>query len=205
MKSKIVEETKKVLAELKTAKAENKSVAQVAQEMRTENKSEVETKAVKVRDVKDFIVKNVSDDDVVHSALKTVQERRAYRVSSEAENDNTLYNATMYRNAETQQLELLTQSIANKLVDDFIAKQEKLQAFSAHAIRELHKTCGGAFGDKIRKRLFARSVFFTHATLKSLTNEQIATILQEKHKDCYYFDIYNDEARRQTYNFVRVF
>ena len=108
----------------------------------------------------------------------------------------------MFTNSENQQI-ALTQKIADKLVDDYIASVAIDSKFNAQCIMRLHKTCGGAYGDKVRKRLFEVSQLLTQAQASALT-EDIKTAMRSKNKLCVYYNTLED-SRRQKYEFVRVF
>jgi len=160
-------------------------------------------KQLKVRDVKEFLKEHVVDEAVEHSALATVRQRRAYRVESVAKNDNTLYDATMYFNTETQQLELLTQKIANQLVDDYIQTVELFAKFTAQDIMTLHRTCGGAYGDKVRKQLYSRSFSTTVDEIMRDINAVITNAIA-KNKSLLKYDVLEEQSLRKRYEFIRI-
>jgi predicted metal-binding protein len=193
-----IEANIKLIAELHSAKAQSKTA--VAKEIAVK---ETAKKIEKIREVTDFLKTKVSDADVTNSKLKTVVEMRSYRVAHLDKDDNTLYNATMYVNAETQKLELFTQKISDTLTLNFVKAQVSQSKFKADALRKAFKTCGGAFGDKIRKSLYALSYMTTHDAVNTKLAEVIAEA-KAKNKLCVYYDINNNESKRVVYEFIKI-
>lgn len=184
------------------AKSASKSEIAVNMQSKKQQKKE-EKKTTKVRNVEMFLKQNVKDDVVDNSALATVRQRRAYRVSQIAEDNNTLYDATMYRNKQTNKLELLTQSIANELVEKFVAELNSQEQFTAQDIMKLHETCGGAYGDKVRNALYKLSL---RTTLSAIEKDKSAVITEavQKKKTCIFYDRNNDESKRKSYIFEKL-
>jgi len=131
-----------------------------------------------------------------------IKQHRAYMIDDISANSFKVYNATMYTNAQNQQV-ALTQKIADSLVDDFISKLAVNAKFNAHSIMQLHKTCGGAYGDKIRKRLFTVSQLLTAKQAENI-DASIKKTLKDKNKLCIFYNILED-SRRTKYEFVKIF
>ena len=131
-----------------------------------------------------------------------IKQHRAYMIDDIAEDSFKVYNATMYTDSNNVQ-HALTQKIADTLVDDFISKLANNTKFNAQSIMQLHKTCGGAYGDKIRKRLFTVSQLLTAKQAENLSADMKKS-LKDKNKLCIFYNILED-SRRTKYEFVRVF
>ena len=194
---------KELVAELNSAMKEHKK-SEIAQKMQSkkEQKKE-EKKTTKVRNVETFLKLNVKDKAVDESALATVRQRRSYRVSQIAEDNNTLYDATMYRNKATNKLELLTQKIADSLTNEFVAKLNSQQQFTAQDIMKLHETCGGAYGDKVRNALYKISLRTTKDAIEK-DKQAVITLAVQKKRVCIFYDRNNDESKRKSYIFEKL-
>lgn len=181
-------------------------IAQLKQQLKTQTKSEIAqstatqaTQAIKQRDVKDFIVvKSKAEFDADTRKTKD----RSYITTQLSDNEFKMHNATMYTN-ENNEVALMTQAIANKLVDDFVANLQSLTLFQAKALRDKLKSCGGAYGDKLRNRLYAISMLTTKAELTA-NKEAVIAQAKAKNKTCIYYDIFENQARRVTYDFIKI-
>lgn len=194
-------ELKAILAK---AQKEKKSKSQVAQEMQKQTKTEqvATTNTVKERDVKEF-VKTVAIADLDKDSRAVIKQRRRYMLTELDDKTNAeIYNATMYRN-EKNELVLFSQKYANKFVLDYVQKLANSTKFDAQDIMSILKTCGGAYGDKVRNALYSISYMTTAKDIEKDINSVIA-IAQAKNKLCIYYDIYNNESRRVKYDFIRV-
>ncbi|MDD4989664.1 MAG: hypothetical protein PHV42_04545 [Candidatus Pacebacteria bacterium] len=186
-------------------KAENKAlVAKLQEASKTATKSEVAqsvatAQAVKVRDVKDFVVRK-ANTELDADKRKVIQERRSYMLSALDTDNSEVYNATMYRD-ENNQLVLFSQAIANKAVADYVSKLASMQKFNAQNIMSLLKTCGGAYGDKVRNALYSISLQTTASELEADVNAVIAKA-KEKQKLCIYYNVLED-SRRAKYDFIK--
>jgi hypothetical protein len=185
-------------------KAENKAlVAKLQEAAKTQTKSEVAqqaTQAVKVRDVKDFVVKK-TNVELDADKRQVIKERRSYMLSALDTDNSEVYNATMYRDSSNQ-LVLFSQAIANKCVADYVAKLTSMQKFNAQNIMSLLQTCGGAYGDKVRNALYSISLQTSASEIESDVNAVI-TKAKEKNKLCIYFNILED-SRRAKYDFIKI-
>jgi hypothetical protein len=188
-------------------KSENKAlIAKLQEESKTKTVSEVAqqasqtTQAVKVRDVKDFVVKK-SNVELDADKRQVIKERRSYMLSAVDDTSSEVYNATMYHDANNN-LVLFSQQIANKAVADYISKLASMQKFNAQNIMSLLHTCGGAYGDKVRNALFAISMQTTASEIEADINSVVAKA-KEKNKQCIYFNILED-SRRAKYDFIKI-
>jgi hypothetical protein len=189
-------------------KAENKAlIAKLQEQAKTATKSEVAqhtaiatAQAVKIRDVKDFIITKTKEQ-LSQDKRKVIQEHRSYMMNDIDANTSEVYNATMYRDADNQ-LVLFSQAQANKCVTDYVAKLTASQKFDAQDIMSLLKTCGGAYGDKVRNALFALSYRTTATEIEKDINSVIAQA-QAKQKQCIYYNVIED-SRRAKYDFIKI-
>jgi len=198
-----------LIAELDAKLAQTHSKSDVAQSTQNKSTTKIEekknatksttTQAVKLRE--NMIVYK-SKAQLAEDKRAVIKQHRAYMIDDIAEDNYKVYNATMYTNAQNEQV-ALTQKIADSLVDDYISKLAVNAKFNAQSIMQLHKTCGGAYGDKIRKRLFTVSQLLTQKQAENIS-AAIKKTLQDKHKLCVYYNILED-SRRTKYEFVRVF
>jgi len=131
-----------------------------------------------------------------------IKQHRAYMIDDIAVDSFKVYNATMYTDSNNVQ-HALTQKIADKLVDDFIQTVTVNNKFTAREISILHQTCGGAYRDKLRKRLFEVSQLLTQTQAENLSADMKKS-LKDKNKLCIFYNILED-SRRTKYEFVRVF
>jgi hypothetical protein len=181
-------------------------IAQLKEQAKTQSKSEIAQSTaiavkavVKERDVKDYIIVK-SKAEFEADTRKTKD--RAYITTQLSDNEFKMHNATMFVNEQNETV-LLTQTIANKLVDDYVSTLTSLTVFQAKALRDKFKSCGGAYGDKLRNRLFAISLLTTKAELTANQNAVIAQA-KAKNKLCIYYDIFENQARRVTYSFMKI-
>lgn len=189
---------KELLAELKE-RSKNKTVSQVAQETQV---AQVEQKAqvTKVRNVVDFIA-HKTDAELNDDSRVVIKERRAYMLDKLADNDNQVYNATMYKN-DKNELALFTQKISDEKCLQYVQSLAKDTIFHSADIGKLLQTCGGAYRDKIRKSLFALSVFIKKSEL--VTSADYSAQVKEKNKYCIYYDISENNSQRVVYEFKKV-
>ena len=178
-----------------TSKLEKKVEQKVQQKEKQKEKQQV-----KLRDVKDY-VKEKTTDELSQDSRVVVREHRDYMISATHDDRYNVFNATMYRDSKNE-LQLLTQELANKFVSEYVQKLALKAKFTAQDIMRLHSTCGGAYGDKIRNALYSMSQIITEEQLESLTADDIKA-MQAKHKCCVYFNVISD-SRRARYNFVKL-
>jgi len=198
-----------LIAELDAKLAQTASKSAVAKS--TQNKTELKTvekksttanattQALKVRE--NMIVFK-TQAQLAEDSRAVIKQHRAYMIDDIAVDSFKVYNATMYTDSNNVQ-QALTQKIADSLVDDFIAKLAVNAKFNAHSIMQLHKTCGGAYGDKIRKRLFTVSQLLTAKQAENI-DASIKKTLKDKNKLCVFYNILED-SRRTKYEFVKIF
>lgn len=185
--------------------SKNKTKSEVAQQAQQEQKTTT-NQAVKVRNVKNFILRNVKDFILVRTKAEFDKDTRktkdrAYMTEQLAENSFQTYNATCYRN-DKNELVLFSQALANKYVNEYVAKLASMSKFDAQNIMTLLKTCGGAYGDKVRNALFSISLRTTAQDIEKDVNAVIATA-QEKKKLCIFYNVIED-SRRAKYDFIKI-
>jgi hypothetical protein len=188
-----------LIAKLKTD-AKTKTKSEIAQAQATEKTQAQAQAQVKTRNVTDFIVKKTKEQ-LEKDTRQVIKERRSYMLTDLNDNESEVYNATMYRN-EKNELVLLTQKIADKLVLDYVTKLQSMQKFNAQNIMTIHKTCGGAYGDKVRKFLFSISLLTTATEIEKDINSVVKKA-QEKKKLCIYYNTIED-SRRIKYEFIKL-
>ncbi len=194
-----VAENKALIAQLHNAKAT--TVSEVAKELSKANVTEEVKQAVKVRDVKDFIsIKTIEQLD--EDKRQVIKERRNYMLDLIDERNAQVYNATMYRN-DKNELILLTQKLANKFVIEYVEKLKSMTQFNAQSIMNILKTCGGAYGDKVRNALYAISYQTTATAIEKDINEVVKTATL-KNKKCIYFNVLDENSRRVRYEFIKL-
>jgi hypothetical protein len=110
----------------------------------------------------------------------------------------------MYRDPATNQLALMSQKIANGLIDDYIQSIAIGDRFRSRMLVTKFGTCGGAYDDKLRNRLYRVSLFLTKAQANAELTPEIKAAMQEKGKLCVYYNMLEDSNRR-SYEFIRVF
>jgi hypothetical protein len=184
-----------LLAQLK-AQAKTKSKSEIAQATQTQ---EVAQTQIKTREVKDFIVKKTSAE-LDTDSRQVVKERRAYMMSALDSNTSEVYNATCYRN-DKNELVLFSQKLANKFTNEFVAKLASSQKFDAQDIMSLLKTCGGAYGDKVRNALYAISMRTTALEIEKDVDAVIAQA-KAKNKLCIFYNVIED-SRRAKYDEIQ--
>jgi hypothetical protein len=160
---------------------------------------------VKKRDV--VLFKTMTQAEIDHDARATVRQERDYLVKRADDTHFTVFNATMYRDSKDQ-LVALSQAKANEIVSSFVEKKALLSKFYQAEIRNLTKSCGGAYGDKFRNASYAISYllsteqfnrYFTDANYKAEVNKTLA----EKKLKCIYHNTI-EESRRKLYEFAKV-
>ena len=198
-----------LIAELDAKLAQTASKSAVAKS--TQNKTELKTvekksttasatsQSLKVRE--NMIVFK-TQAQLAEDSRAVIKQHRAYMIDDIAEDSFKVYNATMYTDSNNVQ-HALTQKIADKLVDDFIQTVTVNNKFTAREISILHQTCGGAYRDKLRKRLFEVSQLLTQTQAENLSADMKKS-LKDKNKLCIFYNILED-SRRTKYEFVRVF
>ena len=200
-KNKKVAEDKALIAELHS-KAQNSSKTEVAQAIAQEVKAEVaQAKTLKVRDVKDFIVQK-NQEELDADSRTVIKERRAYMLDALDTEMSEVYNATLYTNAESQKVELLTQKISDKLVQQFVDKLDYSDTFTAQQIMREMQTKGGAYGDKVRNSLYRISLYVTKEQMNS-DIENCMLRAKTLKKQCLYFNTI-EESRRAKYEFIKI-
>ncbi len=182
-------------------------IAQLKEDSKTKTKSEVaqatQTQAkteLKVCEVKDFIVKK-TNSELDTDSRTVIKERRAYMLTALDDSNSEVYNATLYRN-EKNELVLFSQKLANKFVNEYVAKLSSMTKFDAQNIMTLLQTCGGAYGDKVRNALFAISMRTTALEIEKDVNAVI-TQAQAKNKLCIFYNVIED-SRRAKYDFIKL-
>ncbi len=192
--NKKISKNSELIAQLK-AQAQTQTKSEIAQSTQTAT-----VQAVKTREVKDFIVKK-TNSELDTDSRTVIKERRAYMLSA-IDNDNSeVYNATLYRD-ENNQLVLFSQKLANKFVNEYVAKLSSMTKFDAQNIMTLFQTCGGAYGDKVRNALYAISMRTTATEIDKDVNAVIATA-QAKQKLCIFYNVIED-SRRAKYDFIKL-
>jgi len=190
-------ENKKLIAELHKKQS---SKSETAKKMQNEQKTE---KDVKIRDVKQFIVQK-TNEQLKDDKRAVIQQERNYMMNRLSDNLTEVYNATIYFNAKTKKDELLTQKIANELVFEFVSKNVALFArFTAQDIMNLHQTKGGAYGDKVRKPLYAMSLLTTVDEIENNINAVVEKA-KAKNKTLIHYDVLNNCSKRKRYEFIKV-
>jgi hypothetical protein len=198
-----------LIAELDAKLAQTASKSAVAQSTQNNSTTKTEEKksatksttaqAVKLRE--NMIVFK-TQAELAEDKRAVIKQHRAYMIDDIAEDSFKVYNATMYTDSNNVQ-HALTQKIADKLVDDFIQTVTVNNKFTAREISILHQTCGGAYRDKLRKRLFEVSQLLTQTQAENLSADMKKS-LKDKNKLCIFYNILED-SRRTKYEFVRVF
>jgi len=198
-----------LIAELDAKLAQTASKSAVAQSTQNNSTTKTEEKksatksttaqAVKLRE--NMIVFK-TQAELAEDKRAVIKQHRAYMIDDIAVDSFKVYNATMYTDSNNVQ-HALTQKIADKLVDDFIQTVTVNNKFTAREISILHQTCGGAYRDKLRKRLFEVSQLLTQTQAENLSADMKKS-LKDKNKLCIFYNILED-SRRTKYEFVRVF
>ena len=199
--------TDALVAELRKAKAEKKSMLEASKAVAkaTVEKTQVQAKVAKnaskatetkVREVKDFISKDKTHEDLQKDTRAVIRQERSYMIEQKAQDNFSIYNRTMFRN-DKNELELFTQAIANAKVDAYVQERKKDDKFKASDIIRILHTCGGAYGDKIRKHLYAISYYATEINAESIKSAR------EHSKLCIYHNINSDSARK-IYEFTKL-
>ncbi len=196
---------KEVVAQLREhlkQKSVNATKSEIAQDMQKETKkAEVAKAEIKTRDVKDFIVVK-NEEQLDSDSRQVIKERRSYMLDTVDSEHAEVYNATLYTNAETQKVELLTQKIANDLVQKFVSSLKYSDRFVAQDIMRKLQTKGGAYGDKVRNALFNLSIYVTQAQMNSDIEAVIARA-KSVNKSLIRFNTIED-SRRIKYEFIKI-
>lgn len=204
LKTKMKKRTKKaqeqeLLAKLHDDANTEKSKTEVAQNMQAEAKTEA--KAVKVREVKDFIkTKNSTEIEKAQRVIE--KQRRSYIVYNKDSTNAEVYYSTTYFNKETQKEEYLSAQIARKLVQQFVANLKQFDKFTAQTIMHEIQSKGSAYGDLVRNALYEISQFCTAQEVETNIDAIVAKA-QENKKNCIYFNVLSD-AHRARYMFIKV-
>lgn len=194
----------KLIAELHAqAVSNNNSISEVAQAVQVEVKAEVAQteKAVKVRDVKDF-VKLKSSTDIDNAQRIIEKQHRSYIVYAKDSLTADVYYSTTYFNKATQKEEYLSAQIARKLVNEFVASLKQFDKFTAQTIMHELQTKGSAYGDLVRNALYEISQLCTAHDVETDIDAIVARAIEHK-KQCIYFNML-EEARRARYMFIKI-
>jgi hypothetical protein len=202
------ESHKALIAELNEKLKSSTSKSDVAKSTQTtelktvEKKSTTASATAQALKVRENMIVFKTKAQLAEDKRAVIKQHRAYMIDDIAVDSFKVYNATMYTDSNNVQ-HALTQKIADKLVDDFIQTVTVNNKFTAREISILHQTCGGAYRDKLRKRLFEVSQLLTQTQAENLSADMKKS-LKDKNKLCIFYNILED-SRRTKYEFVRVF
>lgn len=203
------QENKKLIEQL-NKKSETNNKSEIAQDTQkntekessaTSQKASTEKTVMKERNVKDYIVSK-TEKELNEDSRTVIKEHRAYMIDTQDNKTFSVFNATMYYDTNTKSMQLLTQAIAHKLVQQYVSKLKYADKFNAQNIMTLLKTCGGAYGDKVRNALFAISLYVTQAQMQSDLETCIIRAKTLK-RTCIYYNT-KEDSQRKFYEFIKI-
>lgn len=188
-----------LIAELHAqAVANNNSKIEVAQAIAQEVKAEVAQtaqteKAVKVRDVKDYI-KIHTPEEIEHAPRKIERDRKSYILHGDQ-----AYFTTTFKNPETNKEEYLGMQLMRQLLAQHL---ETLRAFdtvkSGELVRKL-QTTGSAFSAVVRNALNEISYITSAKQIEENIDEVVSHAIEAKKQLLRFDTSQNENLHRYTY------
>jgi hypothetical protein len=189
----------------------------------TENNTKSATADVKVRDVKVLSQKKTSDELAKSTRAIDNKSFRSYvNVQLDDKTFDSATSSAYYYETEDVNAENkldFSQKIANEKVELYVNTMQLNSQMTAQVIQKMYRTCGSAYCDKIRNKLYALSVELYDSTLaetcetfeeytaklleKYITSELLSKLTKEN-KLLVKIDYYRRQARKQRYIFIKV-
>lgn len=179
------QDTKELIAELHEAKAEDKTVSEVATlkqrevklalQVKDDSEIKADKRLIVSRDMRSYMCRTIDKDhaEVANTTFATLSNSLAKKVFSENELKEHTHKAIDKNHTEFT----MSQSMFDRVFDEFRTQQVKLnEEFVMRRFREAYNTWGSAFGNTSRTSLFKTSILVSEDALKSATAETIAKL-----------------------------